>query len=119
MYQRLFNLDKSFAGLETKAEAFHIAQTLQANTQNHLHDQMDRMQTDMHVARGLLAEVISSASSLQIAIDDTSSKIANISTLCGFFTVILRWGWVLLVVFIIRQFNPSFAGYATAALGTL
>lgn len=119
MYQRLSNLDKSFTGLETQAEAFHAAQTLQANTQTHLHDQIDRMQTDVHVARGLLAEMTSSASSLQSAIEDTSSKIAKISTLGGFTTVVVQWGWVLLAIFLIRQLSPRFAGYATAALGML
>lgn len=115
--QRLFNLDKSYAGLETQAEAIHAAQILQANTQTHLHDQIDRMQTDMHVARGLLAEVTSSASSLQTAIEDTSSKIAQISRFGGFSAGILQWVWVLLAVFMIHQLSPRFAAYATAVLG--
>ena len=117
--QRLFNINKSYIGLETQAEAFHAAQALQANMQTHLHDQIDRMHTDLDVARGLLAEVTFSASSLQTAIEDTSLKIAQISTFGGFTTVILQCGWVLLVVFIIYQFSFRFAGYATASLSML
>lgn len=114
--QRLVNLDKSYTSLETQAEAFHAAQTLQANMQTHLHDQIDRMHTDMHVARRLLAEVTFSASNLQTAIEDTSLKIAQISIFGGFTTVITQCGWVLLVVSIMYQFSFRSAGYATALL---
>ncbi|MCJ1461598.1 hypothetical protein MMC07_000195 [Pseudocyphellaria aurata] len=114
--ERLFNIDKLYAGLETQAEAIEVAQTLQAKAQTQLHDQIGRMQVDMHVARGLLSEVTSSASSLQSTIEDASSKIAHISTFGSLTTMILKWGWVPLAVFTMYLFSPRFASYANAAL---
>ncbi len=113
-FQRLVSLDKSFTGLETKAQAFHKAQTLQAETQTRLHDQM---QVEMHVTRGLLFDVTSSAANLQAAVDNTSVKIAQMATLGGFSTKFVQWSWLILVVFIIYQFNSKIAGYAAAAIG--
>ena len=112
--QRLINLDRSFEKLETKAEAFHTTQTLHADTQTHLHDQL---QTEMHIARGLLAEVTNSATSLKMSVEDASTKIAQMAIFGGISSTILRWGWLILLVFVIYQFNPRAAGYAAAILG--
>ncbi|MCJ1229510.1 hypothetical protein MMC12_006177 [Toensbergia leucococca] len=113
---RLFNLDKSFEKLESKAEKFHASQTLQAETQARLHDQM---QTEMQMARGLLAEVTSSAASLQSAIEDTSTKISQMATFSGITGSVLRWAWLGLMVTVVHQFNPQLAGYVALILGTL
>ncbi len=110
--QKLVNLDKSFTGLEDKAEAFHAAQNRQAESQTRLYDQM---QTEMYVARGLLADVTSSAATLQAALEDTSSKVANLVTSGALTTTILRWGWLSLVLFVLYLFNPRYAGFAAAA----
>ena len=112
--QRLVRLDRSFAGLETKAQAFHAAQTLQAETQSRLHDQM---QVEMHVTRGLLTDVTSSAASLQAAVDNTSAKIAQMATLGGLSATVAQWSWLVLLVLIVHRFSPRFAGYAMAAIG--
>ena len=113
-FQRLVSLDKSFAGLETKAQALHAAQTLQAETQTRLHDQM---QVEMQVTRGLLVEVTSSAAHLQAAVDTTSTKIAQMATLGGLPATVMQWSWLILVVLVLYQFSSRFAGYATAAIG--
>ena len=113
--QRVFGLDKSFTNLENKAELLHASQTHLAESQARLFDQM---RTDIYVARGLLADVISSAASLQLAVEDTSSKIADIAALGGFTNTFLRWGWLSLLLFILHQFNPVYARYAIAAIGT-
>ena len=113
-FQRLLSLDSSFAGLETKAQAFHAAQTLQAETQARLHDQM---QVEMHVTHGLLTDVTSSAAKLQSTVDKTSAKIAQMATLGGLSAAVVQWSWLILVVLIVYQFSPRFAGYATAAIG--
>jgi len=110
--QRLVNLDKSFTGLGDKAEAFHAAQNRQAESQTRLYDQM---QTEMYVARGLLADVTSSAATLQAALEDTSSKVANLVTSGALTTTVLRWGWLSLVLFIFYLLNPRYAGFAAAA----
>jgi len=110
--QKLVNLDKSFAGLEDKAEAFHAAQNRQAESQTRLYDQM---QTEIYVARGLLADVTSSAANLQAALEDTSSKVASLVTSGSLTTAVLRWGWLSLVIFVLYLLNPRYAGFATAA----
>ncbi len=115
-FQRLVSLDKSFAGLETKAQAFRAAQTLQAETQTRFHDQM---QVEMHVTRGLLSDVTSSAANLQAAVDNTSVKIAQMATLGGLPATVVQWSWLVLVVFIMYQLSPRIAGYMTAVVGKL
>lgn len=105
-------MDKSFAGLQDKAEAFHAVQNRQAESQTRLYDQM---QTEMYVARGLLADVTSSAATLQAALEDTSSKVANLITAGALTTTILRWGWLSLVIFVLYLLNPRYAGFAAAA----
>ena len=112
--QRLVNLDKSFVGLENKAEAFQAAQNRQAESQTRLYDQM---QTELYVARGLLADVTSSAVSLQAAVEDTSSKVANMAAFGGFTSTVLRWGWLSVVLLVLYLLSPRYAGFATAALG--
>lgn len=112
--QRLIGLDRSFEKLETKAEAFHAAQTNYADTQTRLHDQL---QSEMHVARSLLAEVTNSATGLRVSVEDASTKIAQMTVFSGITTTILRWGWLSLVVFVIYQLKPRIAGYAAASLG--
>lgn len=112
--QKMVSLDRSFEKLETKAEAFHAAQTNYADTQTRLHHQL---QTEMHVARSLLAEVTSSATSLKVTVEDASTKIAQMTVFGGITSTILRWGWLSLVVFVMYQFKPRFAGYAAASLG--
>lgn len=77
------------------------------------------METEIHVARGLLADVTASAAGLQSAVESTSSKIANMTTLSGVTNSVLRWGWLTLLLFIIYQFNPRYAGCAAAGLATL
>lgn len=112
--QKLVKLDKSFAGLEDKAEAFHAAQNRQAESQTRLYDQM---QTEIYVARGLLADVTSTATTLQAALEDTSSRVANLATSGALTTTILRWGWLSLIIFVLYLLNPRYAGFAAAAWG--
>lgn len=97
--QRLLNLGESFAGLETKGQAFQAAQSTQAAIQRSLHDQVNKMHTEMRVAHGLLTDITSSASRLQTAIEETSTQISQMATLTGVTSAILRWGWVILGVF--------------------
>lgn len=112
--QRLIGLDRSFEKLETKAEAFHTAQTNYADLQMRLHDQL---QTEMHVARSLLAEVTNSATGLKLSVENASTKIAQMTLFSGITTTVLRWGWLSLVMFMIYQFKPRIAGYVVASLG--
>ena len=77
------------------------------------------MQTEIHVARGLLADITTSAASLQASVENTSTRIANMAALSGVTASFLRWGWLSLVVFIIYLLNPRYAGYLAAGLGTV
>ena len=114
-------------GLETKAEAFQALQSLQADAQTRLYNQVNQTQNDMYTTQRLLAEVTTSASGLQAAIEE----IAHMLTFGGITTEILRWCGMLLAVgkillavcgmllavFVIYQFSPQYTGYATATLG--
>ena len=71
----------------------------------------------MQVARGLLADITATAGSLKTAIEDTSTRVAQMASISGLTGSIMRWSWMSLVVFVLYQFNPRIAGYLTAAFG--
>lgn len=77
------------------------------------------MQTEIHVARVLLADITTSAASLQASVEDTSTRIANLAALSGVTASFLRWGWLSLVFFIIYLLNPRYAGYVAAGGATI
>ena len=100
------------SSLNSNAEAIYAAQNKQGDTQARL---FDEMQTELYVARGLIADVAATAGSLQLSVEKTASKIATMATLGGVTTSILRWGWLSLVVFVLYQFSPRYAAFAMAA----
>ena len=112
--QRLAYHDRLLSSLNSNAEAIFVAQSKQAESQASM---LDQMQTEMYMARGLLAEITASASSLQASVEKTSSQIASIATLSGLTSSFLRWGWLSLLVLILYQFSPRYAGYAIAIFG--
>ena len=71
----------------------------------------------MYVARGLLADVTSSATSLQATLDDTSSKVTNLAISGALTNTVLRWGWLTLLLFVLYLLKPQYTGFAAAALG--
>ncbi|KAL8664842.1 MAG: hypothetical protein Q9202_002704 [Teloschistes flavicans] len=93
---RLEKLDKSFAGLESTAAALHATHNADAEAQLRLHSQV---QIEMQVAQGLLADITTSAATLQNTVHDTSSKVAHMVALGGV--------------------TNKAAGYAAATLGAL
>lgn len=111
------SLGQSFANLESLVEMFGVAQTNQVNVQSRLYEQIEHMQNNMYVARGLLADVTSSASNLQATIEGTSTRMAQIATISDMTENLLRWGWLLLVAFLLHQFRPNSTPLATSALG--
>ena len=114
MFQRLSNLDRSFTNLESTAASLHALQASDAEAQMHLHS---RVQTELQIAQGLLADITASAATLQTTVHDTSSKVAHMVAFGTFTTRILNWGWTLIVLFVIYHFQPKAAGYAAVALG--
>ncbi|KAL8652902.1 MAG: hypothetical protein Q9210_002416 [Variospora velana] len=114
MDKRLINLDKSFSGLESTAAALHAMQTADTEAQLRLHNQV---QTDLQVAQILLAEITASAANLQASVYDTSSKVTNMVAFGGFSSVFLNWGWSLIMVLMLYQFQPRLGGYAAILLG--
>lgn len=115
--QRFLSLGQSFANLESLVEMFGAAQTIQVNTQSRLYQQIDQMQNNMYVAQGLLADVTSSASNLQATIEHTSTRMAQMTAFSGMTEKIFRWGWLLLLVFLIHQLRPKYTSLATSTLG--
>ena len=75
------------------------------------------MQVEMQVTRGLLADVTSSATTLQAAVDKASAKIAQMATFGGLSATVVQWSWLLLVILILYQLSPRIAGFATAGIG--
>lgn len=114
--QRLANLDNSFTTFETKAEAIRTSQAAQIETQARLSIHIDQMQTDLYLTQGLLADITSSASGLLATIDETSTKIAQMATISDAVPMFFQWGWLILMIFIIYQFNPKYAGNVAAIL---
>ena len=82
------DLSNSFSSLETKARSINAAQTLQAETQARLHDQME---IDMQVAQGYLSEVASTALQLQTVVSEASSRIQSMTTFAQIFRAIFDW----------------------------
>ena len=114
--QRFLSLGQSFAKLESLVEIFDLAQTNQADVQSRLYEQIDHMQNNIFVARGLLADVTSSALNLQATIEGTSTRMAQIATIGGMTETVFRWGWLLLVAYLLNQFLPNTTPLATSAL---
>ncbi|KAL8732581.1 MAG: hypothetical protein Q9181_003896 [Wetmoreana brouardii] len=114
MDERLSKLDRSLAGLESTAAALHATQTEDAKAQLHLHNQV---QIELQVAQGLLADITASAANLQSTVRDTSSKVAHMVALGSLTSMILNWGWSLVIIFILYHLHPRYAGYAAAFLG--
>ncbi|KAI4120263.1 MAG: hypothetical protein LQ338_007140, partial [Usnochroma carphineum] len=114
MDKRLLNLDKSFASLESTAAALHATQTADAESQLRLHNQV---QIGLQVAQGILTDITASAATLQATVHDTSSKVTNMVAFGGFSSMVLNWGWSLIMIFLLYQFHPKLGGYAAVVLG--
>ncbi|KAL8767090.1 MAG: hypothetical protein Q9209_006317 [Squamulea sp. 1 TL-2023] len=112
--ERLMNLDRSFAGLESSAAALHKTHSAEAEAQLRLRNQL---QVELQVAQGLIADITASAASLQASLHDTSSKVAHIVTFGGLSDRILTWAWCLVALLILWQFNPRYSRYAATTLG--
>lgn len=74
------------------------------------------MQNNIFVARGLLADVTSSALNLQATIEGTSTRMVQIATIGGMTETVFRWGWLLLVAYLLNQFRPNTTPLAMSAL---
>jgi hypothetical protein len=112
--QRLLSLDTSFEKLESKAEALHAAQTVQAELQIRLHESL---QTGMHVTNGLVDQIRTSTAYLQSAVEDTSAKVAEMASLSGFTDVIFKWSWAVLVILAASLYSGKAAGYIARCFG--
>lgn len=118
-YKRLETLVQSFTDLETKTGTFYTAQNAQLSVQNLLHEQVQEMQNEMQVARRILSNITSSASALQSAIETSSTQIAQMATFSGLTSAILQWGWLVLGLVVLFQFNTRYAGYLATGLGII
>lgn len=118
IWQGLASADNFFAGFEARAEAISAVQATQLETQIMLSKKMDQLLKDLHSVLRLLAMIISSASSLQTIINQTSTKIAQLVTLGGLTSTLFQWGWLILMVFLVYQLKPRYAANAAAIIGT-
>ncbi|KAI9873558.1 MAG: hypothetical protein M1830_010857 [Pleopsidium flavum] len=112
--ERLLSLDNSFEKLESKAEALHAAQTVQAELQLRLHESLA---TGMHVTNGLVDQVRASTAYLQNTVEDTSAKVAQMANFSGFATVIFKWSWAILVILAVSLYSGKAASYVARCFG--
>jgi hypothetical protein len=112
----MINLGNSFTGLESKAEAFHAAQTRQAEMQTRLHDQM---QIEIQTTQGLLDEVTFSATTLKATVDSTAAIIGKLASLTGFTRWIPALGFGISLLFALYLISPKYTGYTGTAIGNL
>ena len=107
------NLDRSFAGLESKAEKLHAAQTRQAETQAHLHNQT---QSQMQASQDLLADITSRARGLQEVVDDAAAKIAKMAWFGAVPGELFKLGWLMLAVAALHRHSPKHAKAVAAVI---
>lgn len=108
------DLDRSFSGLESKAEALHAAQTRQAEMQAHLHNQT---QDQMQASQNLLADVTSRARALHELVDDAAAKIAKMAWFGALPGELLRLVWLALAVAVLHYYVPKYAWVVATVIG--
>ncbi|KAL9608311.1 MAG: hypothetical protein Q9167_006850 [Letrouitia subvulpina] len=109
MGQQFGKLNASFATLETTAAALKLTQILHAEEQKRQHDEM---QTNLFIAKALLADVTASATDLLEIVHKASLITHN-----GISNSLLNWSWAVVALFVLYQLKPKWAGYAIAVLG--
>ena len=107
------HVSNTVTSLQSNVAALHASQIRHAETQMHLHDQM---QAGMQTTQGLLDEVASSAINLKTALDSTAALIGKLSSL----TNITRWipalGLGVMALVMLYLIKPTYAGFAAAVL---
>ncbi|CAF9922167.1 hypothetical protein IMSHALPRED_005601 [Imshaugia aleurites] len=114
LHERVQDLDRSFSGLESKAEALHAAQTRQAEMQAHLHNQT---QDQMQASQNLLADVTSRARALHELVDDAAAKIAKMAWFGALPGELLRLVWLALAVAVLHYYVPKYAWVVATVIG--
>ena len=112
--QRVQDLDRSFSGLESKAEALHAAQIRQAEMQAHLHNQT---QDQMQASQNLLADVTSRARALHEVVDDAAAKIAKMAWFGALPGELLKLVWLALAVAVLHYYVPKYAWVVATVIG--
>ncbi|KAL8868928.1 MAG: hypothetical protein Q9198_008019, partial [Flavoplaca austrocitrina] len=114
---QLLDLDKHLASLKASSTALYETQMAEANAQLRLSNQV---QINLQVAQGLVANITTSAASLQASLQDTGSRVADIVAfggLGGLTKMVLRLAWCLVPLFVLYQFNSKYACYLATAIG--
>ncbi|KAI9818845.1 MAG: hypothetical protein M1827_007666 [Pycnora praestabilis] len=105
--ERLLNLDHSFRGLETKANAFQASQVVHAENQKHLYESL---RTEMQIAHGLIKGVSTSAANLHSLIDEASAKVKKMGFLTGLGGTAGQLSWAIIVLIGIGMVSGKVAG---------
>lgn len=116
---QLLDLDKHLASLKASSTALYETQLAEANAQLILSNQV---QIDLQVAQGLVANITTSAASLQASLQETGSRVADIVALGGLgglTKTVSLLAWWLVLLFVLYQFNSKYARYVATALGKI
>ena len=116
---QLLDLDKHLASLKASSTALYETQMAEANAQLRLSNQV---QTNLQVAQGLVADITTSAASLQASLQDTGSRVADIVAFGGFgglTKTVSLLAWCLVPLFVLYQVNSKYARYLATALGKI
>ncbi|KAL8887571.1 MAG: hypothetical protein Q9215_004887 [Flavoplaca cf. flavocitrina] len=116
---QLLDLDKHLASLKASSTALYKTQMAEANAQLRLSNQV---QINLQIAQGLVANITTSAASLQASLQDTGSRVADIVAFGGFgglTKTVSLLAWCLVPLFILYQFNSKYARYLATALGKI
>ena len=114
--QKLAVLDTSFDKLQTRAEAFNALQTIQSETQDRLHKQVQKA---MQVTSQRLALIDASASNVGSKLKDISSVLRQVAALGNILGSWARWRWPCIVIAILFVFDRKMAFYTAAILSEL
>ncbi|KAL9629400.1 MAG: hypothetical protein Q9204_005293 [Flavoplaca sp. TL-2023a] len=116
---QLLDLDKHLASLKASSTALYETQMAEANAQLRLSNQV---QINLQVAQGLVANITTSAVSLQASLEETGSRVADIVAFRGLGSLtktVSLLAWCLVPLFVLYQFNSKYARYLGTALGKI
>ncbi|KAL8993386.1 MAG: hypothetical protein Q9169_006389 [Polycauliona sp. 2 TL-2023] len=121
MYARQTDLDRQLSGLDRhladlKDSSAALLKTHAADAEASLR-LSNQVQIELQVARGLIADITTSATSLQTSLQDTGSKVAHMVALGGLTDTFLIWAWCLVALFVLYIFSARYARYVAGTLG--
>ncbi|KAI9781749.1 MAG: hypothetical protein M1839_005742 [Geoglossum umbratile] len=93
-----------------------IVSTQVAQQENQLRDR-EAFQRDFDGAREILSQVVASVGLLQSAVDETSAKVKEMGVFSGLGSIIVGWGWLIVILGGVATVSRKAAGYMAIITG--